>query len=450
VLSILKNPAYAGAFAYGRRTADPSRQIPGRSSTGRRRQPRSGWLALVLDVYPAYITWEEYERNQETIRENQQKMAERLTRKQAIRAGAALLTGLVRCGLCGHAMHVSYKSATYRYACAYNRGAYGKETCQYLAGSPIDEAVVREFFRVLEPAEIDALERVSSRQAEHQQELVRHLEQEATRLEYAAKRAERQYNCVDPENRLIAATLEKRWENALAEWEQAKSRLAEIEAKAPQPIAIPAELRKAFADVGRSLPDLWPRLSAEAKKQLLRTLVTGVNLRRDAEGIVPIRIVWRGGVVSETSVRLAVATRRRSEVERKIAARISQLADQGLRDEAIADCLNREGYFPCRGARFTRTIILKLRCRHRIWLGLGKLRRGDQPPGYTVGEMAALIGIDPSWIYREIGRGRINISKDKVFGCYLFPRDRESIQRMKRLRCGKVCQVSFPKEHRDG
>jgi hypothetical protein len=311
-------------------------------------------------------------------------------------------------------------------------------------------AVVREFFSVLRPAAIDVLERVSSRQADHQQDLVRHLEPEVTRLEYAAKRAERQYNCVDPENRLIAATLEKKWENALAEWEQAKSRLAETRAKVPQPVAIPAELRHAFADVGHRLPVIWPSLSGEARKQLLRTLITGVNLRRDDEGVVQVRIVWRGGLVSETSVRLAVSTRRHLEVERRIVARIGQLADQGLRDEAIADHLNREGYFPCRGGRFTATIVLKLRCRHQIRLGLGKLRRGEHPAGYTIREMARLIGIDPSWIYRGIGRGKIHISRDERFGCYLFPRTREAIRQMEQLKSGKVCQVTFPKEHRDG
>src|SRR5262249_39488297 len=129
VLSILKNPAYAGAFAYGRPTTDPTRQVPGLDPTGPVRQPGSGWLAVAWDVYPAYITWAEYQRIQETIRENQQKMAERLTRKQAIRAGAALLTGLVRCGICGHAMHVSYKENRYQYLCDYNSAAYAKKTC---------------------------------------------------------------------------------------------------------------------------------------------------------------------------------------------------------------------------------------------------------------------------------------------------------------------------------
>jgi len=105
----VKKPAYAGAFAYGRRRLDPARQVAGRYASGRTRQMRTEWLALVKDVYPAYITWEEHEQNLTTIEENRQKMAERLTRKQAIRSGAALLTGLVRCGLCDHAMRVIYK-----------------------------------------------------------------------------------------------------------------------------------------------------------------------------------------------------------------------------------------------------------------------------------------------------------------------------------------------------
>ena len=171
LLSLLKNPAYAGAFAYGRRIADPTRQIPGRPATGKIRQPPDRWLALVKDVYPAYITWEEHERILATIEENRQKMAERLTRKQAIRGGAALLTGLVRCGRCGHAMQVAYKDNRFQYICRIASSHYSKTNCQYLTGAPIDEAVVQEFFRVLQPAEIDALERVNAKQAEHQREL---------------------------------------------------------------------------------------------------------------------------------------------------------------------------------------------------------------------------------------------------------------------------------------
>lgn len=450
VHTILKNPAYAGAFAYGRRCADPTRQIPGRPATGRLRQPRERWLALVQDVYPAYISWAEYEQIQEQIAENRQKMLERLTRKQALRQGAALLTGLVRCGLCGHTMQVVYKVGRYQYICHAAQRRYAKPNCQYLSGRPIDEAVVQEFFHVLQPAEIDALQQVTAQQTEHHQELLHHLELEVRRLEYAAQRAERQYNCVDPENRLIAATLEKKWESALAEWEQARTRLAEAQEKAPRPVAIPSALQAAFADAGRRMPEVWPELSAEARKRLLRTLITGVNLRREENGMVLIRIVWCGGLVSECRVRLAVSTRRRSAVERQIVARIEQLAEQGLRDDALAERLNEEGFFPCRGAAFTPQIVLKLRCRYGIRVGLGRLRRGDRPHGYTITAMARLLKVDPAWIYRGLHQGRIRMERDVHFGCYLFPRTRQAVKMMKQLRKGDVCQVSFLEEHCDG
>jgi DNA invertase Pin-like site-specific DNA recombinase len=246
VHSILKNPAYAGAFAHGRRAADPTRQIPGRPATGRLRKPRSEWSALVKDVYPAYITWEEYEQIQQIIAENAQKMADKMSRSQANRKGAALLSGLVRCSVCGYSMYVAYKDRRFQYVCNRSWQRYAKPTCQYIGGRPIDATVVSEFFRVLQPAQIDALEQVSAQQAEHQRTLVQHLNQEVVRLEYAAARAERQYNHVDPENRLIAATLEKRWEDALAELSQARARLAETAERLPETVNIPPELRAAF------------------------------------------------------------------------------------------------------------------------------------------------------------------------------------------------------------
>lgn len=448
--SMLKNPAYAGAFAYGRRIADPTRQVPGRPATGRIRQPQSRWQVLLMDIYPAYITWKQHEQIQATIAENRQKMAERLARKQAIRSGAALLTGLVRCGHCGRAMQVVYKDNRFQYICQRAVASYGKRSCQFLSGRPLDEAVVREFFRVLHPAQIDALEQVSANQSKRQRELLRHLEQELIRLEYAAKRAERQYNCVDPENRLIAATLEKKWENALAEWEQAKRHLAEVEARSPAPVRIAKDLRQAFADVGRRLPEIWPNISIQARKQLLRTLVAQVNLRREVDGVVQVRIVWRGDMVSQTSVRLPVHSRRHGEADKKAVARISELAGQGLADQAIAECLNREGHFPCRSPAYTRQIVQKLRGRNGVRLGLGRVRAGGLAEGYTIREMSAAVRVDPSWIYRKIGKRKLKVPRHTRYNCYLFPRTSAAIHRVEQLKAGEVRQVSFPKEHCDG
>ena len=342
-------------------------------------------------------------------------------------------------------MCVRYKKGCFQYVCQAARQRYAKPVCQCLSGQPIDTAIVEEFFRVLQLAEIDALEQVSSRQADHQRALACHLEQEVARLEYAAVRAERQYQHVDPENRLIAATLEKRWESALAELEQARSRLTEAKSRLPQPVAVPPELRETFADVGRRLPDLWPRLKAEARKKLLRTLVVGVNLNRDDDGIVQIRIVWRGGLVGEKHIRVALNSFRYSKREREVIERIRQLADAGCNDVAIARHLNEGNLFACRGGAFTPTIVRKLRGRNAILLGSEKVRRGEVVSYYTIPEVAKLIAIDPSWIYRGIGEGKIVLEKHPCYNCYLFPRDAETIARMKQLKTGKVRQVAFPK-----
>ena len=255
---------------------------------------------------------------------------------------------------------------------------------------------------------------------------------------------------MDPENRLIAATLEKRWEEALEELEEARARLAALKAEGPLPIAIPEELRAAFADAGRRLPELWEQIPIEARKELLRSLVAGVNLSRDEPGVVRIRIAWRGGLVGERLIGVPVHTIRDTEREREIVARIRRGVDLGHDDATIAEDLNREGLQPCRGILFTGKSVLKIRRCHRILRGLERLRRGERPPGYTLREMAELIGIDPSWIFRKISRGQVLLEKDACYGCYLFPKSRSSVEQMKRLKSGKVSQVSFPKEHRDG
>lgn len=215
-------------------------------------------------------------------------------------------------------------------------------------------------------------------------------------------------------------------------------------------VAIPEELRAAFADVGRRLPEVWERLPVDTRKTMLRALVTGVNLDRDANGFVRMRIVWSGGLVSERSFAVPMSSFRSTEREGQIVDRIRRAVEEGQNDTTIAESLSLEGLRPCRRTSFTPAIVGKLRRRHRILTGLEKVRRRERVPGYTIREMACLIGIDPSWIYRAIGRGQILIEKDDRYGCYLFPETSSSVDQMKQLKKDKVSQVSFPKEHRDG
>jgi len=452
--SILKNPAYAGAFAHGRRQADATKQTPGRPATGRLRRPQSEWVALVKDVYPAFITWQEFEQNQQKIAENQLRMQEgAFSSKGKNRSVVAMLAGLVYCAKCGRKMRVAYKDNRFQYICNKSRYELGTTSCQFISGHRIDDVVVREFFDVLMPSQIDALDKVTKKQSAHYREQIKHLRQEVTRLEYAATRSERQYNNVDPENRLIAANLEKKWEHALADLELAKSKLSEIEETKPQSTKIPLDLRAAFSDVGEQLPELWPRLSVEAKRSMICVLVKQVNLLRDVDGFGQIRIVWRGDLVTEVRTPIPVRTFRDSDMEKQIVGTVRQMTANGSTVEQIIETLNEHpDLHPCRGGEFTPQIVNKLKKRHRIVTKSDQLRKGlvELQNAYTIQHLSEIIEIDPSWFYRKIGKGAIRITKDAIYGCYLFPKTKKCVNELTRLRKGRLTHVSVPKVHHNG
>jgi len=401
-------------------------------------------MVLVKDIYPAYLTWEQWEENQAKMADNHQRMQSQFARKNRNQSGAALLTGLVRCGKCGHAMRVLYKDNRFQYACAKSQNESMQGTCQYLSGKRIDEAVVTSFFEAICPAQIDAFKAASAEYASLHQEQLTHLRQDVQRLTYAATRAERQYNNVDPENRLIAATLESKWEQALAELSQARLRLADLEKGQPPLPKISAQDRKRFRDAGKRMPDLWEDFSFETRKALMRTLITGVNLDRGDDGLVNIRIVWSGGLVTELEQQVPIHSRQYSRLESQVVDRLRELNDQGLKNEDIITQLNDEGFLPCRGGQFTMSIVMKLKERHSIKSRCQQIREGQRPDNkYTADEIAAEVGVKRAWIYRKISRGEIRIKKDSTFGCYLFPRTKRAVKELIRLKEGKRAHVCF-------
>ena len=450
VHSILKNPAYAGAFAYGRRQTVGSRQTPGRPATGRIRQGQKSWTALVKDVYPAYINWDEWEQIQQKIRENHRVMQNQMKPRGHARQGAAMLAGLVRCGKCGHAMRVVYKQNRFQYKCSKGKSELNQTSCQFLSGSRIDDAVLTAYFDAIRPANIDALQAASRLQVAQHQDQLKHLRQDVERLNFTAHRAERQYNKVDPENRLIAATLERRWESAMEELEQSRFKLKEAESVPPVTAKISAAHRKLFADAGKQMSELWSRLSLDSRKQLLRTLICGINLNRGDAGCVKIRIVWRGGLVTEVERQVPIMSQKYSSLEKLVTQRIQELSSAGQTLDEIAVSLNQEGFVPCRGGHFTAIIVSKLKHQYGIVSGLEQIRRGTRPKGtYTTAEVAVQLGVQRSWIYRKISSGEIRIDKNEAFGCYLFPKSKQTINDLKQLKLGKCAHVSIQKVHHE-
>ena len=286
ILDILKNPAYAGAFVYGR-----TRTI--RDITGKARQKRlpiEQWRIRVNDKYPPHVSWDTYKKIQAMIQDNYAEY-ERNKSRGIPRPGVALLHGLVYCGKCGHKMLVQYKGGN-RYLCNALRQQYQVPVCQYIPADPIDAQVVDAFFQALSPLELDAYERALTIEKETEAKIDQAHQQQLDRLHYQAALAERQFNQVDPDNRLVAAELEKRWEAALRELKQAEETYVQKQQKQPEPVALPPELREAFTDIGQKLPQIWRQdvLTREQRKALLRCLIDKVVIHRAVPDRVQTRI----------------------------------------------------------------------------------------------------------------------------------------------------------------
>ena len=231
VAAILKNPAYAGAFVYGRtRMRTAASEGVSRAKAPR---PVEEWRIIVKDRYPAYIDWPTYEKIRTVIRDNRAEYMRTKTRG-APRDGDLLLHGIAWCARCGHKMYVRYKGGG-EYVCNHLRSSEGLPTCQHIRASRIDAVVADAFLTALAPAELDALSRARRTQMQMDSALRTSAERQLERKQYAAALAERQFNRVDPDNRLVAAELERRWEAALNEVWAAEEALAQK--TSPQTIA---------------------------------------------------------------------------------------------------------------------------------------------------------------------------------------------------------------------
>jgi hypothetical protein len=333
VLQVLKNPAYAGAFVYGRSRS--VRMAPASAKAMQKMLPREQWRIVVRDKSPAYVSWDTFEKIQSMLRDNYAEYDRNKTRGIP-RDGEALLHGVVYCGACGHKMVVQYKGGT-RYVCTDLRQQHGTPVCQYILAGPIDVEAVAMFFQALAPAELDAYVQAVTVRRETADAMLRAQAQQVERRRYRAALAERQFDQVDPDNRLVAAELERRWEEALRDAKQAEAALAQAQAENGEaPAMINDALRAAFTDVGRQLPELWhgSALATARKKALLRCLIDKVVIHRAAPDTIHVRVVWRGGDASTVDVPVPVGSLAALSGHKEMAARVLDLARTGCNDDA--------------------------------------------------------------------------------------------------------------------
>jgi DNA invertase Pin-like site-specific DNA recombinase len=447
--SMVKNPAYAGAFVYGR-----TRSLRA-ENTGKMQQrllPPGQWRIIVRDRYPGYISWETYERVQQMLRDNHAEYDRNKTRGVP-RDGQALLHGIVYCGACGHKLCVQYKGGT-QYLCNHLRQQHGEPVCQRLRAAPIDEQVVRWFFEALAPAALDLSARTLTEADARRTAIFAARRQQLQRLRYAASRAERQYQQVDPENRLIAAELERRWEAALRELREAEEQLTHDEQHSPV-WAIPADLLEALHDIGPRLPELWEQqrlFSSAQKKSLLRALIDKVVVHRlggRRGDRIHVRVVWRGGATTSVDLPVSVGRFADRTGAAEMEATILRLAREGRSDTEIAALLTAQGHRSARGATVLQSTVKGIRLRHRV-LNRASQSHPRRVAGYlTIPQLAEKLNIPRHWISDRIHNGTIVVEKDAATQCYLFPDNLKTLRQFRQLRNGKITEMGCRKEHQD-
>lgn len=419
ITEILQNPAYAGAFVYGRRRVDPTRCQPGRPATGRPRQPMEKWLHIQQDVYPAYISWEQYLANQEQIRQNGLRFLEKRQQAQGIeREGAGLMQGLAVCGHCGGRMQTVYKH-TPRYVCrGLVRVIDAPSDCNSVRAPVIDEVVVRAFFAAIQPAQLDVLEAILQEQQTERQRLERQWQEQLKRVRYEVHLAQRQYDAVDPDNRLVAAELERRWEEKLSQLRQTEEAHHHFQ-QTPLPEGVPPELRQQFREVSQHLPELWPSLQNAHKKQLLRSLISQVIIRRPAPDQIQVRIVWTSGFYTDETAWTPIRHQKDVSNYDQMVERIRQLWLERYKDEEIAAQLSAEGFHSARAKDVRPDTVMKIRLKNKWYLPFERIRRGERLEGYlTVSQLADRLSISYRrgyWLIHQEMIPEEAILRDPVF-----------------------------------
>lgn len=408
ILHLLTNPIYAGAYAFGRTFSRVSvRDGRKRVVRGFRRE-RSEWEVLLPGHHEGYISWEEFERNQRLIADNANSKG--LMARGSVRRGDALLAGLLRCGHCGRRLFVSY-SGTAGYCVRYHcRGAHlnhGTQPCISFGGLRVDAAVSAELLRVLAPLGMEAALRAIEARADDHSEARRQAELALTQARYEAGLARRQYDAVDPDNRLVAAELERRWNDRLVEVHRLEEQLASLD---EVKVALPtAEERARLMMLGADIEALWhhPGASVETRKHILRTAIVEI-VAKVVDDTIDLVIHWQG----EDHTRLTVPKNRRGHhrwtTEAETGELIRALARQQP-DAGIAAILNRCGKRTGKGNSWTESRVRSHRSAH----GIAAYRDGEMAERgeLTLEQTAQRLNVSKMTVLRLIGSGAIEASQ---------------------------------------
>jgi DNA invertase Pin-like site-specific DNA recombinase len=431
--NLLHHPIYAGAYVYGRRPTDPRRKQPGRPSTGRLVAKPEDCQVLLHDRHPAYISWEQFTRNQRQLEANTQASL------GVIRYGPSLLSGLVVCGRCGCRMAAAYNNngSGLRYTCSREMVNYGGSMCQSLAGMPRDGWVSELVLQALEPAALEVSLEVAADVEAQRQRLHQHWAKRLERAAYEVDRAARQYHAVEPENRLVARTLERQWEEALESEAQLKADHRRFVAE--QPATLSREERAAIRQLATDLPTLWQAETTTAadRQAIIRQLVERVVVTGQGESEqVDLEMHGIGGHRTHTQRMRPVARLDQLSYYPELLARVAALHQQGLSRAAIAQQLNAEGWRPAkRRETFTAEMVGSLLARQGLRSSPSQPRSvARKTDEWTRSELAYTLDMPEATLYSWLCKGHLKARRDEGSGQWLIWAEARERQRLRSLR----------------
>jgi len=439
VRTVLTHPMYAGTYRHGYRQVDPRRKKPGKPGSGRVVMSPEDYHALIPNHCPAYITLERYERNQRRIAENRT----RAGAKGPPREGPSLLGGLVVCSRCERRMNVHYsgRDSTLRYTCRSKIRDCQGPSCQTLSGQVLDELVVRKIMAAMEPAALELSLSAADDLQNERECLDRDRQQRLERARYESERAERQYHAVEPENRLVARELERRWEATLRELHELERDYARF--RQTHPATLTAEEREAILGLSRNLPTLWnaPTTTPADRQRIVRLLLERVIV--DVHGStdrVDVTLHWAGGFTSQHELIRPVQRYDQMADHDRMLARIEELRNQGLSCAGIAGQLNRQGFRPVKQAeKFDSDIVSRIvrrlekrRPAPKAKAAAGFLRENE----WLALDLATQLNMPKNTLFAWIKHGWVSVVRQLpgYRGRLVCWADAEELHRLRRLR----------------
>jgi len=431
--NLLRHPSYAGAYRFGHRPTDPRKKQPGRPSTGKLIRRPEECLVLLRDRLPAYISWERFEANQGRLTANRNLPST----PGAPRQGPALLTGLVRCGRCGRRMMVRYAGPKQRvsYTCTRGSADYAEPLCQGLSNARLlEELVAGQLLAAVRPAALEASLAAVAGVERQRAELQRQWQLRRERAAFDVDRAARQYQACEPENRLVARKLERRWEDALKQQRQLDAAYARFERSAPAELSDTAlsSIRALAAD----LPAVWSAATTTPadRRRIARLLERVVVTVDKGSERVDVVLHWVGGAAQAHAITRPVTRYCQQSDYPRLVARLRELCTGRDNSSAIAERLNAEGLrSPKRTKRFTGEMVRRLTAH----LGLARRQRhgstaGLGPDEYRPMGLARRLGISRDTVRRWLRAGWLNLRRDED-GHHVIWADAGELRRLREL-----------------